>query len=183
MVGGEEKISYRLDTEITQLLRGQVSASDISPDKNTPAEIAWANGKLFLRMKPLLGPFRICVISPVTLKILDIFEIDFPFQAFEEAKNNWKKELAGIRIETDKTEWVLGDTTVLSCCESACILGSSTNTEEVIHSNILAVDNDESFAFADGDKEQSITIDLGRISAISSITVDFERSEPVNRAG
>lgn len=61
-------------------------------------------------MKQFLGPFRIAAISPSTLKIEDIFEVDFPIPEFQKAKLRWKTDLVGAKQE-EPDEWVLGTVT------------------------------------------------------------------------
>ena len=82
--GNQELVSERLDLAAAELLKDKADPILGSPSKHTHAQIAWANNKLYLYMKSVLGPFRVAILSPQNLTIDDIVEIDFPVKKFQE---------------------------------------------------------------------------------------------------
>jgi hypothetical protein len=80
------------------------SGSNIGASRDhIPAYVVCANGKLYLWMTHLLGPFRIAVLSTNALKLEDVVDITLPIPSYKKALKEWKKKLSEIR-STEKTE-------------------------------------------------------------------------------
>jgi hypothetical protein len=61
-------------------------------DRFVQGWVSCINGRLFLRMHYLLGPFRAAVFSCESLVLEDIVEIDFPLPAFAKAKKSYQRQ-------------------------------------------------------------------------------------------
>jgi hypothetical protein len=73
---------------------GGATSARVSSGAYRPARIASANGRIYLWMSYLLGPFRVAVFSTSALKLEEIIDIALPIKELMKGRRSWLKTLA-----------------------------------------------------------------------------------------
>jgi hypothetical protein len=187
--------------DLVELFERGLSNSHAAGDANTAAAVyqqAWiacANGKLYLRMNHLLGPFRLAVFSCSALKLEDIVEIDLPIPDLQKAKRLWDIRHGDeskddsicqeekLSDDSQEGEWEYSSESNMLTPQSSIVAASSNfqGASGVFERNIIASDdlfnNDSPFSFSPGDINQELIVDLGAICYLRRVGVEFFPSD------
>jgi len=100
-----------------------------------------------------------------------------------QAKLRWKNDIAGIPNppSPEYEQWIFGAETVLTAASQASVIASSSNFAKALAADLFT-ENSAGFVFADGDRDQRITIDLGSAHSVSTIAAAFALPTSINRA-
>eukprot|EP01041_Mallomonas_annulata_P000210 gene210-379_t len=167
-----------------------------------PVWLACIHGKVYLRMKHLLGPHRLAIFSTTALKLEDIIDIDIPIPELVKAKKErdrcrrvleGKGEDCGTNVgENDdgegeeeceeEVEWQLGNEVNFASTEDgASVVAASSNfmisgglsERRILGEDAGSEDPDNRFLFADCDSSQYLILDLGQPRSVDRIGASF----------
>eukprot|EP01041_Mallomonas_annulata_P001367 gene1367-2639_t len=156
------------------------------------AWLVYANGKIILRMRHLLGPYRIAIFS-LALKLEDIVEISLPpIPQYMKMKKVWEDKRRGGLAEVveeedpEAVEWVLGEEINYAVVgHGAQVKGASSNfasSDGSLEKNLLlpsterqplSDETDTRYLFADGDESQHLVLDLGKTYTPVKLGAEF----------
>jgi hypothetical protein len=165
--------------------------------------ICFTNNKIYLRLKDILGPFKVGVFSATSLRLESVQDVDLPIPEYVKARDlhydtKEDDELLASKEEEDEEDeedeeeaWERGEEmNFANAEENASIVAASSNfnsTGGIMERNILVdpfqnrVDwngeGEERFIFSSSDSNQWIICDLGEPRLLSRVGADFEEGE------
>lgn len=162
------------------------------------AWLAYVEGKLYMRVQPLVGPFKVAVFHPQTLRLDTVKDIHLPLPAFlkrasEQNERKDEETLAESKVAEDgatataeeddeDAEWVDGEIVNFATSEQgASVIAASTNfrasghdVERIILQDPASRDDsDAAFQFHDDDQSQELVLDLGAPRRITQIGAGY----------
>ena len=119
------------------------SGSSCSPHRQ--GWLACVNGKLYLRLMHLLGPFRVAVFSCSALKLEAVEDISFPIPEFLKAKKIWQHDKCNELLNLIGKDDELNSPSLVHNVKTLQEELDSSNEESVI---AMVVDNVEEFEYS-----------------------------------